>query len=1411
MMMDSFYNSNPNLKLKILRNLILKFSGYIAGAEIDNTLSIFGGSEIQNQIKLLTDNKIFESLVEKFKNQNNITSIEKQIIEKFTSGQYGSFCAHDLLCNPSIYTDIALNSLTEDNYNVLTKGGMIDALSVIAGDISHAAVFPGVRLSDRTEKAPKYYSMKDVCAFFEYQNNSNKKLTQDIFNQQDPHIKTAIVEDFNNAEQGIEDYIKSKQVLKKGKESELPDIDLFVNPEENTNYVYKLDKGLWYTRDKTANSKKWIPLDSPDYKKSIENLNESYKKQLKENNKKTPTIKKEKEIVKKEIHTVQSFAGFLKNNPQRLPFYAKTGNKKTIPAAVNNPLNDLPQNQTLPNLTSFIFRKPIHNRGSRNDNYLSVFFGAVSPLELSRCTPYLSLTFYTKKTKGQDINRMDSTGYMRFDDGVNGLFSKTPDVEKLFEGKINSFVGEKETLDSVNYMDMFLSPQTMVNANINNNSTRNFNDFLDVSNTNNELIEDLNNVLDPFAPMLTLKSFNATINSGGDYMITNRRAKLSMTLHDRSRLNEIAPFVSLNQVAKTLVKIEHGWSHPDGNLVTSNNDIGKFLNSLRESHVYMLTASDFSFSGNQIDINMTLDFWGASDFKSIHIAEGNYKDATKLQSKIIDVISDMESKNIVKSEKGNHQLQQGVPSKAKKPESDKIILDERNRRVMKHVKIIRNSVTAAKILLPTNVVMKLMKKIEKYSSKNGNDNTTYWHAEILIEYFLALANENLVDLGSNKSGLNEKDPAALIDLLDTDNSNFINSFKEFEIKSKKNLAERLISKIESMTGIEVTKQKDGSLKRSFKKEHVDPFTSTLCNVYYDPNNTKGLYNDYPEGHISLGKVISNLIALPMSATNNYDEVQILFYPINNAAAGARKYTTASLPVEIKTLKRQIYKVIEGAGDLTPRGVFDIISNYFQDNNLSIYKLSKDSFGIDKNEKEKEIRAEPDFNSNVKAKFESLNPDYDYSTLKIAKAEEKINGPDKKKIKKENEKIKKDYNRKQNAAERSYIQSRIASIRTKTLKDDLNDIYNSDNLGPGNLTYFKKPVIHMELEVMPKIVPAPSQAANAGNITKKAKTAFKSTFILDEEDITKIKGIDNTKKILKIHVYDENATSKPAEAMFMDGLVEPESFFPIAGILNQYEDKEELITLTGVKNFRDASSAYIEKMSIREIKQFVSRAFPTIRYGSQQGVVKSVNVSSNTSDEIINSRLMNAFKKDEESNNSNITKTAENTGEVIEEFIIPTSIDMAIYGCPFITMGLNVFVDMQTGTDIDNVYMVGDVSHSISAGEYSTTISLYLPQIGTGRDMRSRLIAAAENIDKEKLNAAAAEVKQKLEEEKVPVSTADADAQQTLSRYNQNAKKEKVNKVKSSSKKKPVKSNNTLGNVHGSFANKNIASIDSTDY
>ena len=56
-------------------------------------------------------------------------------------------------------------------------------------------------------------------------------------------------------------------------------------------------------------------------------------------------------------------------------------------------------------------------------------------------------------------------------------------------------------------------------------------------------------------------------------------------------------------------------------------------------------------------------------------------------------------------------------------------------------------------------------------------------------------------------------------------------------------------------------------------------------------------------------------------------------------------------------------------------------------------------------------------------------------------------------------------------------------------------------------------------------------------------------------------------------------------------------------------------------------------------------------------------------------------------------------------IKPVSLTLDTFGCPFINFGQQFFVDFQTNTTIDDIYAVSGVSHSISPGEFTSSLTL----------------------------------------------------------------------------------------------------------
>ena len=88
-------------------------------------------------------------------------------------------------------------------------------------------------------------------------------------------------------------------------------------------------------------------------------------------------------------------------------------------------------------------------------------------------------------------------------------------------------------------------------------------------------------------------------------------------------------------------------------------------------------------------------------------------------------------------------------------------------------------------------------------------------------------------------------------------------------------------------------------------------------------------------------------------------------------------------------------------------------------------------------------------------------------------------------------------------------------------------------------------------------------------------------------------------------------------------------------------------------------------------------------------------------------------------------------------IKPVTLSLDTFGCPYINFGQQFFVDFQTNTTTDDIYAVSGVSHSLTPGEFKTSIKMTpLNKLGQFRSMVDTLEEAqavcddvAKNIQK----------------------------------------------------------------------------------
>jgi len=118
-------------------------------------------------------------------------------------------------------------------------------------------------------------------------------------------------------------------------------------------------------------------------------------------------------------------------------------------------------------------------------------------------------------------------------------------------------------------------------------------------------------IIDRMRPFMSITSVDISVKPTRG-MMSHKSAKIKFTLHDRSRLAEIAEMVKPSSFSQTEIMLEYGWSHPDGT-IGGNNSFGKLINSLRVKEKFGVynTAYNFDDAG-QVKITLDLVTKGAA-------------------------------------------------------------------------------------------------------------------------------------------------------------------------------------------------------------------------------------------------------------------------------------------------------------------------------------------------------------------------------------------------------------------------------------------------------------------------------------------------------------------------------------------------------------------------------------------------------------------------------------------------------------------------------------------------------------------------------------------------------------------------------------------------------------------------------
>ena len=305
-----------------------------------------------------------------------------------------------------------------------------------------------------------------------------------------------------------------------------------------------------------------------------------------------------------------------------------------------------------PNLTATCIYPVRLTPSNRDSGASALFMNAIPTIEFSRCVPYLDIVLITPSYPISDDGRIQTMSLMQFlvgqayvdDDTTNFDIASAVAMDAIgdYIEKIEAAwaSGDEELLEEVEQgiatsgMELFTAPQTLVPMN------EMYDDFTidpevptDAEIESGEKLPSFGGtrgapIIDRTRPFMTLGDFNVTVTPSRG-MMSHKTAELTLTLHDRSRLQEIAEFVKPDLYGRTEMMITYGWSHPDDSATRaddgtlSGNFFGTFLNAMKITEKYGIVNSSFSFDEvGQVKVKLKLSMKGSTAVNTTNISKG---------------------------------------------------------------------------------------------------------------------------------------------------------------------------------------------------------------------------------------------------------------------------------------------------------------------------------------------------------------------------------------------------------------------------------------------------------------------------------------------------------------------------------------------------------------------------------------------------------------------------------------------------------------------------------------------------------------------------------------------------------------------------------------------------------------------
>ena len=929
----------------------------------------------------------------------------------------------------------------------------------------------------------------------------------------------------------------------------------------------------------------------------------------------------------RDLKTLSTFIGSSKPTVSLNP--ASTTSPKTTASSlmkkfVASPLNSNIQEptKTKTSVSSILINDPTMRIGTQNSLEMATFFNGLTTLELNRSYPYMNATFVlptvtsanpkSKKSIKASINTAKSSTINQF------LFGTSKDAKGFTNNYFNMAGDPVPNQDHVinTNMSLFSTPQTFVNM-----------DEPIGHNQNHNVKHRKTTVHDSTQPFMTLKSFtiNASATKG---LLSYKSGKLSVVLHDRTRMNDIAPFVKpdLFGAFGAEIVIEYGWHNSDYNNTT--NPLGYFIGNSKVIEKYMIVNSSMSMDNNgQVNIDLSIAMKGPYEFKNQQISTkvSNRIEQSQFENIIaiiqsIKYLINKDERSVLQSNNINTNQYASIFSEVGSIPSN--IITTLNNFIIKH-----NFITTLTYDFFTVTKSPISNEVEIEIHQTGTSVLSQNQLEIFI--------------GLIKTGISSKEITSL------SNDYKINNVARLKIKSDEKAASITSAIVSLLDNIVLLMQTMYNITQDDQKERVlreNILTSVIgqtnyCDHFYPTDDLayKSITNH--ADYVSLGAVINTIIQnyvanVKGQKTAQFDEIQTIFYTANEHAGAMAHRNLSSFLIDKNLLSNLLENIFSKRTIITPESLISqILLNIVQvQDNISLGLTDL-------------------YDKRTKADF-SLSLKEVYKQKKNFEAQ------------------------KQKLLKQIYYGNPISKHEAKFVMPVIH--MNFDCLTSGSLQD-ERTILRIAIYDR-----ADDPFKSSSNILENLYTSkYKKTVTNIQSARKKYKSQRSGKK--KAYVRQSFQKFQAAQAAELKKLTS--STPPI--LIQDPKSKEYFINYKGLTE---------NNSFIGNIKDIFKEIYPSITFGTQNSPLISANVST-----INENKLSTIFMTRPDRNNQSEINNRINLD--LPLVILPTQASVEIYGCPWVNFGQSVFLDFETGTTIDNKYVVTGITHNLSPGKFTTQLTL----------------------------------------------------------------------------------------------------------